>query len=313
MADLNINPNLPAPDDDDAARVEKKRQVEAQQRTTADQRANAFKKTMQQTPNGPATPYAVQQQSKETVKPTKAGSEQIESLTPHEEPEGDPEIKPTPGVFKRSESPDGKPMGMMAKQSAADGGQPMARMSGVAGGSASSGTTENSSVASSSVQSNTASSDSVDQASVGAQNSGSGGSNSSDSDSSSEDRRSNADLTSRIDIASITPSFPSPTTQGHTPVAATPPPAGVNMQMIEQMVQFAAVGKTKEGLSEFHLGIGAGPLAGLNICLTACGRRRVKLRFSGVVDTDTVTDAQVNQLVNALQSREVEVVEVEIA
>lgn len=313
MADININPNLSTPDgDDDASRVEKKRQVEAQQRATADQRANAFKKTMNQLPNSPANPYAVQQQSKETGKPTKVEGEIVESLTPPDEPEGEPEIKSMPGATKRSNSPEGKPMGLMAKPSAG-AAQSMARTSGPTDGSTPNSSVEGGGAAPSSVQANSEMGNTAEQNSIDAGSADAGGNESSGGESSSEDRRSNSDLTSRIDIASIAPSFPSPTTQGHAPVATTPPPAGVNIQMIEQMVQFAAVGKTKEGLSEFQLGIGAGPLAGLNICLTACGRRRVKLRFSGVVDTDTITDAQVNQLVNALQSREVEVVEVEIA
>lgn len=88
--------------------------------------------------------------------------------------------------------------------------------------------------------------------------------------------------------------------------------ATFNPGVIQQMVQYAALGRTPDGLSQFHIGFQSGPLAGVRVAMTALGSRRVKMSFSGVSDSDTVSENDILPLLDALRKRNIDVAEVEM-
>jgi len=118
---------------------------------------------------------------------------------------------------------------------------------------------------------------------------------------------------SRIDLASIVPSFPVPMTPAAAAAAAATPASSrplLNTDLIQQIVQYAMVTQNAQGQSEFHLGLGGATLAGIGVHLTACGRRRVRVRFTGLGDGDAISESDINTLVESLRARNVEVAEV---
>ncbi len=304
MADIQINPNSRSPDgDDEADRIEKKRLLQAEQRATSEKRASVFKQSMQQQQSAAALPDkaqpTTQNKNAPAAKPANSGAAQASAQGASDAPSSSASGEQATTGQRAGRAFAG------ASGANASNGQPAAGTASSGGTSAGTGATLGSvSSDSSEVQ---APESTTQLSKVG----GRSGSQSGTDDQSARDSDSGSDLKPRIDAAAIAPAFPTPTTRGHAPIVATPPPAGVNVQMLEQLVQFAAVGKTKEGLSEFRLGIGSGPLAGMHVCLTSCGRRRVKMRFAGV-NTDALSEDQINQLVSALSGRNVEVVEVDI-
>lgn len=88
---------------------------------------------------------------------------------------------------------------------------------------------------------------------------------------------------------------------------AGPPAAVVNPALLQQVVEFAAVTRNADGQGEFRLGFQQQALGGARMKLTRVGPGRVALQFTG----DGISDAEVQQLVASLKTRNVEVAEVE--
>lgn len=116
--------------------------------------------------------------------------------------------------------------------------------------------------------------------------------------------------TSRIDLASIVPSFPMPA----APLQAAAAPQQLrpvfNAETIQRIVEYALVTQNAQGQSEFHLGLSGATLGGIGVHLTACGRRRVRLRFTGVGDSDAISEEDVSALIESLRAKNVEVADV---
>lgn len=124
------------------------------------------------------------------------------------------------------------------------------------------------------------------------------------------DRKPSTDAAApRIDLASIIPSFPTPQPTAAAAPALTAPPRGVNTALIEQIVQFAAVGHNSLGQAEMHMGLAIGAKTRVGVRLTACGQRRIRLCFSGLAQSDLIGESQINALVDSLRGRDIEVTE----
>jgi hypothetical protein len=116
--------------------------------------------------------------------------------------------------------------------------------------------------------------------------------------------------TLRIDLASIAPSFPMPVPSGQAAAAMPQARPVFNAELVQQMVEYAMVTQNSQGQAEFHMGLTGPALNGIGVHLTACGRRRVRIRFTGVGDSDAIGESEVSQLIESLRGRNVEVAEV---
>lgn len=89
--------------------------------------------------------------------------------------------------------------------------------------------------------------------------------------------------------------------------------SAMNPAVLQQIVEFAAVTKDREGRDEFRLGLGRSALGGGTVCLTRCGSRRVSLKFTGGHGPEAVGEAEINALVELLRQRNIEVIDLEMA
>jgi hypothetical protein len=84
-----------------------------------------------------------------------------------------------------------------------------------------------------------------------------------------------------------------------------PPP-----ELVQQLVEFAHVHTTADGVIEFNLGLVRDALGGLRIQLSAYGNRRVGLTIKGRKGQKGIGEQEVAGLIDALRERNVEVVDV---
>ena len=95
--------------------------------------------------------------------------------------------------------------------------------------------------------------------------------------------------------------------------SSSAPPAAVSRpilpppEVLQGLVEFAALTKDKEGNSEFRLGLDPSVLGGMSVKLVAYGERRLGLRFRG---GDESSDAQLAKLVANLRARGIDIVDV---
>jgi hypothetical protein len=84
-----------------------------------------------------------------------------------------------------------------------------------------------------------------------------------------------------------------------------PPP-----ELVQQLVEYAHVHTTTDGVIEFNLGLVRDALGGLRIQLSAYGNRRVGLTIKGRKGQKGIGEQEVAGLIDALRERNVEVVDV---
>ena len=84
-----------------------------------------------------------------------------------------------------------------------------------------------------------------------------------------------------------------------------PPP-----ELVQQLVEYAHVHTTADGVIEFNLGLAREALGGLRIQLSAYGNRRVGLTIKGRKGQKGIGEQEVAGLIDALRERNVEVVDV---
>jgi len=85
---------------------------------------------------------------------------------------------------------------------------------------------------------------------------------------------------------------------------------GINPAVLQQVVEYAAVTRRRDGKAEFRLGLSREALGGARLRVASCGEKRVELTFTGGEGPNAIGQAEVAQLVEALRARGIEVVDV---
>jgi len=86
-----------------------------------------------------------------------------------------------------------------------------------------------------------------------------------------------------------------------------PPPALLGAPTLERIIEFAELTRTAHGAHVFTIGLCGATLAGMTICVTTRGKRRIELRLRGA---ERLADSELQSLVEALRSRDIDVVDV---
>jgi len=119
---------------------------------------------------------------------------------------------------------------------------------------------------------------------------------------------------SAVSATTALPAGICPSPLSFTPTAAPAAPAAsgapVLAPVLQQLVEFATLGRNRAGDFEFRLGLRPGVLGGLQVCLCAYGHRRVGLKVRPGRMPATEVETHIGRLVDALAARNVEVVDV---
>lgn len=97
------------------------------------------------------------------------------------------------------------------------------------------------------------------------------------------------------------------------PVQAAGAPALPSAEM-QRLIEYSSVCRNQSGVYEFHLGLNAGVLGGMRVCISAFGRGRIGLKITrGRGGRKGELDAEIRALIGNLSEAGLEVVETIIA